>query len=144
MLDKKLKGTCLCGNVEFEISGKISSIYKCHCSLCRKATGTSSNAASIVDKKRLTWIKGERNITKFEQQSGFRSSFCSKCGAPVPNIIKTTDKYWIPVGMLEETDDFKVVAELFVDSKMGWSQSTDETRRYTEMPGLESLCEMLK
>lgn len=144
MVDNKLKGTCLCGNVEVEISEKISSIYKCHCSLCRKATGTSSNAASIVDKSRLTWVKGESDITEFEQGSGFRSSFCSKCGAPVPNIIKKTDKYWIPVGMLEETGDMKVVAELFVDAKMDWSQSNDETCRYNEMPDLESLCEMLK
>jgi len=144
MSDKKSKGKCLCGNVEFEVSGKLSSIYKCHCSLCRKATGTSSNAASIVDKDRVTWIKGRNVITEFEQSSGFRSSFCSKCGAPVPNIIKATDKYWIPVGLLEETGDFKVAAELFVDSKVGWSQSSNEALKYSEMPDLESLCEVLK
>lgn len=32
-----IKGSCLCGKVKFEISGKPSSLSYCHCSRCRSA-----------------------------------------------------------------------------------------------------------
>ena len=40
-----MKGACLCGKVRFEILGEVPNLYQCHCSECRKATGTSANAA---------------------------------------------------------------------------------------------------
>jgi hypothetical protein len=37
-----MKGECLCGDVEFEIKGDLPNLYQCHCSLCRKVTGSSA------------------------------------------------------------------------------------------------------
>ncbi|WP_449360614.1 GFA family protein [Alishewanella longhuensis] len=35
------QGSCLCGAVTLEIHGGIDSIVHCHCSKCRKSTGTA-------------------------------------------------------------------------------------------------------
>jgi hypothetical protein len=35
------KGSCLCGAVEYEISGALGPIVFCHCSRCRKANGAA-------------------------------------------------------------------------------------------------------
>lgn len=35
------KGSCLCGAINVELKGSIDSIIHCHCSLCRKNSGTA-------------------------------------------------------------------------------------------------------
>ena len=35
------RGSCLCGEVAFEVEGPFDSFLNCHCSRCRKATGTA-------------------------------------------------------------------------------------------------------
>lgn len=44
-----VKGECLCAEVKFEVDGELPDLYQCHCSLCRKATGSTANAATFVD-----------------------------------------------------------------------------------------------
>lgn len=34
-----LMGSCLCGSVEYEVTGEAQRFYHCHCQRCRKATG---------------------------------------------------------------------------------------------------------
>lgn len=43
-----MKGACLCETVAFEISVTPTRYYRCHCSLCRKQSGTGYNLATIV------------------------------------------------------------------------------------------------
>lgn len=54
-----MRGKCLCGSIRFELSGVIPNLYQCHCSLCRKVTGSSANAALKVDLAQLNWSRGE-------------------------------------------------------------------------------------
>ena len=35
-----VKGGCLCGSVQYEVTGETKRFYHCHCERCRKATGT--------------------------------------------------------------------------------------------------------
>lgn len=54
-----MKGSCLCGGVEFAIDGFNGNIYQCHCTLCRKQGDSSSNTGAIVSLTQLNWLKGE-------------------------------------------------------------------------------------
>ncbi len=115
-----LKGNCLCGEVSFELSGELPSIYQCHCSLCRKVSGSSSNSALIVEASKFKWRSGERQIRSFSTSSGFKSEFCCQCGSPVPNISPSGDSYWVPAGLLSEPVDTKVSAHVYVGSHASW------------------------
>lgn len=42
----KYSGSCLCGEVTFEIEGDFEDFYLCHCERCRKDTG-SAHAANL-------------------------------------------------------------------------------------------------
>ncbi|WP_248370754.1 GFA family protein [Vibrio cyclitrophicus] len=55
-----MKGSCLCGDIQFEVKGVKPSLYQCHCSVCRKSTGSSSNTAAIVNETEFNWIKKRR------------------------------------------------------------------------------------
>lgn len=52
------QGACLCGEVAIEINGPISSIIHCHCSLCRKSSGTAFATNGFVQSTDFTVVKG--------------------------------------------------------------------------------------
>jgi len=136
-------GQCLCGAIQFEVQGKVPDLYQCHCSLCRKITGSPANSATLVHENNLTWLAGEGNITSFIHDTGYRSDFCSTCGSPVPNRLRNTDNFWVPAGLLEEYDGFKVVVHLYTQSKACWEEINSTGIQYEEMPDLETLDKIL-
>ncbi|WP_354010018.1 GFA family protein [Endozoicomonas lisbonensis] len=78
-------GQCLCNEVRFKVSGQLPNFYQCHCSLCRKVTGSSANAGTIVNKESFEWLNGQENVSSFIKKTGYRVDFCKSCGSPVPN-----------------------------------------------------------
>ena len=57
-----LNGECLCGQVAFTVSGQYRKLYQCHCSLCRKATGSSANAGLFVAANDFHWLRGADHL----------------------------------------------------------------------------------
>lgn len=132
-----MKGNCLCGAVEYEIQNFSGKIYQCHCTLCRKQSGSASNSGAVVSLDDFKWLKGHENTVTWVKESGFTSSFCKSCGSPVPNQLRTYDFYWLPVGCLEG-DDFKVVSNICLDSKAPWATVSPDGERITAMPDIDS------
>ena len=139
-----MQGKCFCGGVRFTLSGEIPNLYQCHCSLCRKVTGSSANAAFRVDLAQLTWDSGEELVQKYEPESGFKSHFCSRCGSPLPNLTAADSAWWVPVGLLEETEELQVAAHLFVGSRAAWDVIASSGEHFDEMPEAEALADVLR
>lgn len=137
-----MRGKCLCGKIEFEIAGTAKKLYQCHCSLCRKQSGSTSNTSFIVAAEKLRWICGQENITSYVKPSGFRSDFCCQCGSPVPNPLRNTPYFWVPAGLLDN-DRLEIVAHLHVASKASWDTILAAGTRYDSMPRLSELIELL-
>lgn len=137
-----MKGKCLCEDIEFEISGCIPNLYQCHCSLCRKATGSASSSAFIVNKNNFRWLKGADKIASYIDDTGYRSDFCKKCGSPVPNNFKDKENVWVPAGLLEPDDAIRIVAHLFTGSRAAWDTGTEQGAVYPQGP--ENLQELLQ
>lgn len=137
-----MHGSCLCGEVKFEIIGNIPNLYQCHCSLCRKVSGSASSSAFILDTKHFKWIQGAENISKYSKPSGYSSHFCAKCGCPMPNKFMDS-YYWVPAGTLDGNPEVQVVAHLYMDSKSHWDTSPKEGVQYDKAPALNVLIEAI-
>ncbi|SBS38367.1 Glutathione-dependent formaldehyde-activating enzyme [Marinomonas spartinae] len=131
-----MKGRCLCGAVEFTVSGALSKLYQCHCSLCRRVSGSSSNAAMIVPMAHFAWQQGQGLIRQYCTETGFKSHFCSQCGSPVPNMTRDNESYWIPAGLLDDPADTQVAMHVYTASKASWDGLLEETSppSYEAMP----------
>lgn len=138
-----IKGSCLCGNIEFEIVDIGNKIYQCHCSLCRKQGGSASNTGTVVPLNNLKWIKGEEHIESWVKSSGFRSDFCSNCGAIVPNPLRKFNYYWVPVGSLDDAD-FEIIMSIYKDSKASWGILAPNSEHYETMPEFEEFITKLR
>ena len=128
-----MKGSCLCESVEFELKNFSGNIYQCHCSICRKQGGSSSNSGAIVAIDKLFWVKGQDQVHTWKKETGFTSSFCKNCGSLVPNILRGIDYYWIPVGALED-GEFEIVANIYTDSKVSWAPMPERGVKFPTMP----------
>jgi hypothetical protein len=138
-----MRGKCLCGEVEFEILGAMPRLYQCHCTLCRKQGGSASNSATIVANENFRWLAGERNIASWVKDTGFRSDFCSKCGATLPNPLRTWPYYWVPAGLLDGDIGTEVVAHYYVGSKAAWDVIGAQGVRYDEVPDMAEFIAIL-
>jgi hypothetical protein len=138
-----MRGSCLCGTVEFQIGGDLPKIYQCHCSLCRKQGGSASNSAIIVEARNFSWIAGQGHVSSYVKPTGFRSDFCSRCGSPVPNPLRTTAYYWVPAGLLDDDVNLEVGAHLFVGSKAAWDMIPASGPQYETMPELSEFIELM-
>ena len=142
-MTKAIRGSCLCGNIAFQISGALPKIYQCHCSLCRKVSGSASNAAMLVVTEAFQWIEGEQEIASYATASGFKSDFCHRCGSPVPNLTRDQKKYWIPAGLLDQSDSLNLAAHVYVNSRATWDRIIRDIPHFQEMPDEDTLNALL-
>jgi len=139
-----MKGQCFCGAVEFEITGNNFKLYQCHCSQCRRQSGSSANAATIVPASAFRWIRGTDSISSWTHQSGFRSDFCSVCGSPAPNPLKNLPYFWTPAGLLDDSDKLEVIAHLCVASKASWDMTDFQGKCFEHLPDLQEFLALLQ
>ncbi len=143
--ETNVKGKCLCGAVAFEIAGKLPKIYQCHCSLCRRVSGSASNSAMLVTAADFHWLCGEDKIVKYRTASGFRSEFCGCCGSPLPNETNDGALFWVPAGLLDDPADTELAMHVHVGSKSRWDTAflNDPTPQYPEMPPVSEFMALL-
>lgn len=72
-----LKGSCLCGDVRFTVTGQPFDPAACHCSQCRKMSGHYWAAAVVAE----DGIEIEGEVRWFEASLRARRGFCPRCGA---------------------------------------------------------------
>ncbi len=121
-----LKGSCLCGKICYQVSGPLGPAIYCHCSQCRKASGSSftTNASVAVDHFRIT--HGAELLREYESSPGVRRCFCGECGSPIIKRAESSpDSIRLRLGTLDGDPGAKPVAHIFVGSKAPWTELTD-------------------
>jgi hypothetical protein len=126
------KGSCLCGAVKYEIDGRISPIWLCHCSKCRRSTGSAFHASAVCGPEAFRWISGEDGIKEYEDTPGYRVRFCGRCGSPVPSYLEEHGLVFVHVGGLEGDPGREIAHHIFVGSKAPWYTIQDGKPEFDE------------
>ncbi len=107
----EMTGGCLCGAVQYEITGEFVGIINCHCKDCQRLHGIY-NPMIVVEKTDFA-LTDDSGIAWYESSPEKERGFCKKCGAAL--FMKQTQgpKMLISVGSLDETDDLKTLNNIF-------------------------------
>lgn len=126
-------GNCNCGAVAFELNVELSDVYVCHCSLCRRATGSSGIAVVVVANKSFCWTQGEAQVVTWEKPgTDWQTWFCRDCGSPLPGV-NDDQRMFVPAGLLTEGDaELKVRHHIWVGSKADWDEIGGSGRQHGE------------
>lgn len=129
-----LTGSCLCGGVRFEISGRVSPIGQCHCSRCRKVSGAASGAILYTAVGSLEWRAGQEQIRRFvlPDGSGWGTDFCDTCGSPLPRLHPNGKIYFVPAGLLDRDPGVRVERHIFVGSRAPWDEIGGSALQFEE------------
>lgn len=135
-MSKVLNGGCLCGAVRYKATGDVSRFYHCHCSRCRKATGTG-HASNLFLAGSLEWESGEKQIVSYKPPDAerFTNTFCKTCGGRVPRFIEKIGMVFIPAGSLDDEPGSAPQARIFTSSRAAWSCDASEMPEFSEYPG---------
>jgi hypothetical protein len=120
-MSKPIKGGCLCGQVQYEVAGPFDAFHLCHCSQCRRSTGSAHASNIFTTPDRIRWMSGEALIKRYipDDPNVISKSFCSHCGSLVPYVSVKSGKLIIPAGSLNES------AGIVPDDNIFWRDRAD-------------------
>ena len=129
-----IHGSCLCKEVEYEIAGSPAQAGHCHCSMCRKWSGSALLTFAGVELRDFRWIRGEDLIARFPSSSGFARVFCGRCGSNLAAwpTDPAAEQIWIMMGTLDGDPGLKPSAHIFVGSKAPWFDIADALPQHPE------------
>ncbi len=130
-MEEPKRGSCLCGAVTFSVSGRIRGVGRCHCSLCRKASGTNGNAVFLVSKGRFAWLSGEDHATRFALPSGWSVLRCQTCGSPLPQS-HDGQRVWVTAGLMIDDLGTDIQRHIFCGSKADWDKPSPDAEEFDE------------
>ena len=134
------RGSCLCGSIRYEVAGELGDFGYCHCTSCRKASGSAHAANSPVARRSFRLIRGDDVIREYESSPGKFRSFCSKCGSPIfAYLARSSDVIRIRLGSLDTSFDGRPKAHTFLGDKAEWEPILDDLPRFEEWASKEVL-----
>jgi hypothetical protein len=137
MLSKKkvtYKGSCLCGNIRFEVDEIEAQMAHCHCKMCQKFTGAAFATYGESKSENFRWVAGEDLLSNYVGRNGTTRQFCSTCGSsltfePSQNSDKAVE---FSLGALDDEIPNRPDAHVFVSSKPCWNEITDRLPQYRD------------
>lgn len=129
-MDKTI-GSCNCGAVSFAINAKVEDVYVCHCSICRKSTGGTGIAVTVVANESFEWLSGKQEIRTWHKPNhDWLKQFCQQCGSPLPGA-NDPERTFVPVGLLDSGyEQLTVKHHIWVDSKASWEVIGDDGKQH--------------
>lgn len=125
------KGSCLCGARTYEIEGDIDGVWMCHCSRCRKVSGSNGIAIVIVPKERFHWLTGADHGIKYELRPTYSVTRCKTCGSPLP-VEEDEKNVYLTAGTLDDPLDTGIKTHIFCGSKADWDFEDENVQFHDE------------
>ncbi len=132
----RLNGSCLCGQISFQVVGPLRDPLNCHCTMCRKAHGAAFRSRAAIDASGFRWLTGQSLVSRYESSRGEVRTFCSNCGSNlITEFEHNKDVLGLPLGVLDDDPGDQPQCHVFVGSKASWHEITDALPQWQALPG---------
>jgi hypothetical protein len=132
---RTLAGMCLCGAVHYAVADEFLYAANCHCSMCRRATGSAFKPFAGIERDRLTITRGEDNVMIFGDENN-NDTRCKLCGSFLYSVVRDGAFLHVAMGTLVEDPTIRPSKHIFVGSKAQWFTITDDLPQYEEHVGM--------
>jgi hypothetical protein len=128
-----LSGKCLCGMVHYEVEDRFRYSLNCHCSNCRRTTGSAFKPFAGIERGKLRITGGADHLLIFGDESA-HDAHCGKCGSLLYSLVRQAAFVHVTLGTLVDSPSLRPTAHIFVGSKAPWYTITDDLPQYEELP----------
>lgn len=134
VLPKQLRGECLCGAVRYSVSDAFEYALYCHCSKCRRTTGSAFKPLAGALRSNLNLDLGSDCLSIFGDEDADHDVHCGKCGSLLFSVVRQGAYVHVAMGTLLDDPSIRPSAHIFVGSKAAWHEITDGLPRYSTFP----------
>jgi len=129
-----MRGSCLCGAVQYEIAQLDGPIGHCHCHTCRKANAAAFTSTAWVSREHFKWTKGQDKLSSYESSPGKFRRFCSVCGSHLVAERSGQPQVILRVATLDDDPGNRPVGHIWVSHDVPWLRDDGEIPSYAEWP----------
>ena len=126
---RRLAGACFCGAVRYSVADEFAYAANCHCSNCRRTTGSAFKPFAGIAREKLTITKGKDDVMIYGDQTG-HDAHCKRCGSLLYSVVREGAYAHVAMGTLVDAPSIRPTAHIFVGSKAPWFAITDALPQY--------------
>jgi len=126
-----LAGKCYCGAVEYAVADAFLYAANCHCSNCRRTTGSAFKPFAGIEREKLKIIKGDSELMIFGDE-GANNTHCVTCGSLLFSVVRGGAFVHVAMGTLVDDPSIRPTHHIFVGSKAAWFTIADDLPQYEE------------
>jgi hypothetical protein len=126
---RSLAGKCLCGAVHYAVADEFIYAANCHCSDCRRTTGSAFKPFAGIGRDRLGITTGEDNLMIFGDETA-NNTHCRLCGSLLYSVVRDGAYVHVAMGTLVDDPSIRPTAHIFIGSKAPWFTITDSLPQY--------------
>ncbi len=128
---RTLRGQCFCGAVRYAVADQFRYAANCHCSGCRRATGSAFKPFAGIERGKLAVMKGADNLLMVGDDNG-NDTHCRACGSLLYSVVRDGAFVHVAMGSLIDMPSIGPDKHIFVGSKAPWFTITDGLPQYDE------------
>jgi hypothetical protein len=127
-----LRGECLCRTVAYEVADAFAYAANCHCSNCRRATGSAFKPFAGISSDQLRIVQGDHDLLIYGETSATSAHdvHCKRCGSLLWSVVRDGAFVHVAMGTLTDPPSIRPTAHIFVGSRASWHQITDDLPQY--------------
>ena len=129
-----LTGSCLCGDIAFEIDGPVDVLGHCHCSMCRKFHGSAFATFATAAPRDFRWVRGADRVKAYASSPMGSRRFCGRCGSAAPMTGDALPFVLVPLGNVAEDPGVRPGLHMFTASMAPWDTIVDDLPQHAELP----------
>src|SRR5262245_29607808 len=122
-----IAGGCLCGGVRYEVRGSFLRASYCHCSRCRRHSGSAFGAQGRVRREDFRVTQGLDLVRSYRPDGGAVKAFCGVCGSSLfGGAWPEGPEVSIRLGTVDGDPGIRPQFHTFVGSKATWFEILDD------------------
>ena len=126
--DPLITGRCYCGATTLAARQAPQVVAYCHCADCRRWTGAPVGAFAAFGADDLEFTP--RLGPGYPAVEGVDRRTCNTCGSPLAaRFDYLPGQVYVPVGLLDQANDWPPSLHCHADARLGWLQITDDLPR---------------
>lgn len=128
---RMLAGGCYCRAVRYSVADDFIYAANCHCSNCRRTTGSAFKPFAGIESGKLSLTEGGSNLKIFGDADG-HDAHCGLCGSLLYSLVRAGAFVHVAMGTLIDDPSIRPDKHIFVGSKAAWFTITDGLPQYQE------------
>src|SRR6476660_5400049 len=111
---RRLAGACYCRAVRYAVADEFRYAMNCHCSNCRRATGSAFKPFAGIERNQLRITRGWEAVSIYGDEEAAHDVHCATCGSLLYSVVREGTYVHVAMGTLIDDPTIRPSMHIFV------------------------------